>query len=170
MSTKKPRDLPPLDLGSPVPGESPTLEIKRRPYNDCGLDERPRQDENEYRRSRAGTKENGGVVGCAYGSVQPIGSHTQTFREHRIEADQWADKGAKGRVEEWVDTTRIAGQEVTGVCGFWDGSNDNGRCGRGIVLMALSEPHGWFTFYKKRGPEPVNSFLDAETGWMRDAY
>ena len=28
VPTKKPRDLPPLDLGTPVPGERPTLEIK----------------------------------------------------------------------------------------------------------------------------------------------
>ena len=28
VPTKKQRDLPPLDLGTPVPGEKPTLEIK----------------------------------------------------------------------------------------------------------------------------------------------
>ena len=88
---------------------------------------------------------------------------THTFREHHKEADLWAGKGAKGRAEEWVDT-RIAWQEVTGVCGFWDGSNDNGKCGGGIVLMAFSEPHGWFTFYKQCGPAPGNSSLDAEMG------
>ena len=42
---------------------------------------------------------------------------THTFREHK-EADLWADKGAKGRVEEWADTARIAWPEVPGVCGF----------------------------------------------------
>ena len=31
---------------------------------------------------------------------------------------------------------------------LWDGSPDNGKCGGGIVLMAFSESHGWFTFYK----------------------
>ena len=35
---------------------------------------------------------------------------------------------------------------------FWDGSCDNGNCGCGIVIMAYSDPHGWFTFYNKRGP------------------
>ena len=37
---------------------------------------------------------------------------------------------------------------LRGVCGFWDGSYDNGRHAGGIVLMAFSEPHGWFTSYK----------------------
>ena len=36
---------------------------------------------------------------------------THTCREHNKEADLWADKG----VEEWVDTTRIAWQEVADV-------------------------------------------------------
>ena len=92
-----------------------------------------------------------------------MGSHIP-FREHNKEADQWADKGAKGRVEEWVDTTRIAWPEVTGLCGSWDGSSDNGNCGGGTVIMACSDPHGWFTFYKKCGPAPGNNSLDAEMG------
>ena len=73
---------------------------------------------------------------------------THTFREHNKEADLWAHKGAKGRVEEWVDTTRIAWPEVTSLCGFWDGSCDNGNCVFGILIMAYSDPYGWFTFYK----------------------
>ena len=67
---------------------------------------------------------------------------TNTFREHNNEeANQWADKGAKGRVEGWVDTTRITWREVTGLCGFWDGSCDNGKCGCGTVIMAYSDLH-----------------------------
>ena len=62
--------------------------------------------------------------------------------------------------EEWVDTTRITWREVTGVCGFSDGSFVNGRCGRSIVLMAFSEPHGWFLFYKKCGL--MLKWVDAE--------
>ena len=42
-------------------------------------------------------------------------ANTHTFREHNEEADLWANKGAKGRAEEWVDTSRIVWQEVTGV-------------------------------------------------------
>ena len=48
---------------------------------------------------------------------------THTFREtQHEEADLWAGTGAKGRAEEWVDTSRTAWQEVSFVCGFWDGS------------------------------------------------
>ena len=64
-------------------------------------------------------------------------------------------------MEEWVDTARIAWPEVTGLCGFWDGSCDNGNCGRGIVIMAYSDLHGWLTFYKKCGPVPGNNSVDA---------
>ena len=38
------------------------------------------------------------------------------------------------------------GTEVTGLCGFWDGSCDIGKCGGGIVILALTDPYGWFTF------------------------
>ena len=61
---------------------------------------------------------------------------THTFREHNTEADLRANKGAKGRVEEWVDTTRIEWQEVSGT-----GAMTTAKCGCGIILMASSEPH-----------------------------
>ena len=95
---------------------------------------------------------------------------THTVREHNREADQWADKGAKGRVEEWVDTTRIAWPEVPGLCGFGDGSCDNGNCGGGIVIAACSDVQGWSTFFKKCGPVPGGNSLDAELGavWYAD--
>ena len=61
---------------------------------------------------------------------------THTFREHNKEADLWA--GAKGRVEEWVDTTRIARPDVTGLCGFWDGSSaTTAIVVDGIVIMLV---------------------------------
>ena len=88
-----------------------------------------------------------------YDSEPPIGS-THTFREHNKEAVLCADKGAKWRVEEWVDTTRIAWPEVSGLCGFWDRSCHKGNCGSGVVIMAYSNLHGWSTFYKKCGPVP----------------
>ena len=59
---------------------------------------------------------------------------------------------------------QIAWPEVTGLCGFWAGSCDNGNCDRGIVIMAYSDLHGWLTFYKKCGPVPLNNSLDAEMG------
>ena len=68
---------------------------------------------------------------------------THTFREHNKEADLWASKGAQGRAEEWVDTTRIAWQEVTSVYGFWDGSHDNGKCGLGTIRMVYFLQKMW---------------------------
>ena len=56
-----------------------------------------------------------------------------TFRERNKEADMWAGKGAKGCAEEWVDSTRIAWQEVTGLCG----SHDNGKMRRRHCLHVL---------------------------------
>ena len=44
---------------------------------------------------------------------------THVFREHKKEADLWADKGAKGRVEECVDTARVVWSEVIVLVGFW---------------------------------------------------
>ena len=63
-----------------------------------------------------------------------------------------------------MDTARFGWSEVTGLCGFRVGSNDNGNCGRGTVIMAYSDLQGWFTFYKKCGPVPGNNSLDAEMG------
>ena len=82
---------------------------------------------------------------------------THTFREHNKEADLWAGKGARRRAEEWVDIARITWEEVTGFSGFWDGSFDNGRCGRAIVFMAFSELHGC-------GLVPRNCSMDAKMG------
>ena len=153
VPTKKPRDLPPLDLGTPVPGESLTLEIKGDNKTIAG-----------WMNGHAKMKTRIGSLEKAQNLLREWWSRgmrsrqrttdwvTHTFREHNKEADLWACKGAKGRAEEWVDTTRTVWQEVTGECGFWDGSHDNGKCGGGIVLMAFSEPHGWFTFYKKVWP------------------
>ena len=64
----------------------------------------------------------------------------------------------------WVDTTRIAWPEVTGLCGFLDGSCNKGNCGSGIVIMACSDIHGWSTFYNKCGLVPGVNSLDAELG------
>ena len=47
---------------------------------------------------------------------------THIFREHNKEADRWAGYGAKGREDEWVYDSIIDWSEVSGICGFWDGS------------------------------------------------
>ena len=53
------------------------------------------------------------------------------------EADSWAAKGVRGREYEWVDTAHVVWSEVTGLCVFWDGSCDNGKCGAGILQDEL---------------------------------
>ena len=73
---------------------------------------------------------------------------THTIREHNKEADLWASKGARERAEEWVDASRGKKLPVYVDSGMEAGQR---KCGGSIVLMA-SEPHGWFTFYKKCGP------------------
>ena len=88
---------------------------------------------------------------------------THTLREHNREADMRAARGAKGE-DEWVDTVHVAWSEVTGLCGFWDDSCDNGKCGAGIVIQAFTESLGWVSTYKKCGPVTGRSSLDAELG------
>ena len=133
--------------------------------NDCRLGERSRQDENKGPHSGDCPKLSTKLVGSKIRLRQRTGEWiTHTFREHNKEADLWADKGEKGRVEEWVDTTRVAWPEVAGLCGFWDGSCDNGYCGSGILIMAYSDLQGWSTFYEKCGLVPGKKSLDAEMG------
>ena len=71
-------------------------------------------------------------------------------------------KGAKGRVEETVDTAHVVWFEVIALCGFWDGSCDNGNCGACTMFMACSEILGWFPFYKKCGLVSGQNSLDAD--------
>ena len=87
---------------------------------------------------------------------------THVFREHNKEADLWGDKGAKGRVEEWVDIAHVVWSEVTGLGGFWDGRCDKGNCGAGTFIMARSDLQGWSPIYKKCGPLPGINSLDGE--------
>ena len=86
------------------------------------------------------------------------------FREHNTEADQWAACGAKGRVAEWVYDSAIEWAEITGICGFWDGSCNDKTCGAGITILLFSQETGWVTRYKKRGPVPGTNSPDAELG------
>ena len=41
------------------------------------------------------------------GRQRTAGWVTHAFREHNEEADAWTEKGAKRRVDEWVDTARV---------------------------------------------------------------
>ena len=134
VPTKQPRDLPPLDFGTPVPGESPTLEIKGD--NKMIVDW---VNGHAKMKTRIGTVEKAHFLREWWGRRMRLRQRTtdwvtHTLREHNKKADLWAGEGAKERTEEWVDTTRVAWQEVTSACGFWVGIFDNGKCGRGIVV------------------------------------
>ena len=91
-----------------------------------------------------------GGVGSIYERHRTAERTTHIFREHNKEADAWAEEGAKGLVEELVDTAQVVWPEIIriGLCGFWDGSCDNGNCGAGIMIMACTKLVGWFTIYK----------------------
>ena len=54
--------------------------------------------------------------------------------------------------------------EVTGICGFWDGSCSNNMCGAGIAILLYTHGTGWITWYKQRGQVPGTNSLDAELG------
>ena len=62
----------------------------------------------------------------------------------------WAVKGVKGREDEWVDTAHVAWSEVTGLCVFWDGSCDEGKCGAGLVSQPSTKTLGWVHVHKKK--------------------
>ena len=130
VPTKKPRDLRPLDLGTLVPSEKLTLEIKGS--NKTIVDW---MNGHAKMKTMIGTAEKAQNLlrewwGRGMRSRQRTADWvTHTFRGHNKEADLWAGKGARGPAEEWLDTARITWHEVLGICGFWDGSFDNGKCG-----------------------------------------
>ena len=98
-------------------------------------------------------------MGSIYADAWP-----HIFREHNTEADLWAGKGVKGQEDEWTDTVNVVWSEVTGLCGFWDGSCENGKCGAGIMIQAFTDALGWAPIHKKCGPVQGQNSLDAELG------
>ena len=78
------------------------------------------------------------------------------FREHNKEAESWSGKGVKGREEQWVDTVNVVWSEVTGLCGFWDGSCENGQ--------ELTKTLGRTPINTKCGRVRCRPSLDAELG------
>ena len=165
VPTKKPRDLPPPDLGTLVLGEPLTLETKgdnKTVVNWMNGHAKMKSRNGTVEKAQNLLREWWGRGICLRQQTNDWVTHTS--REHDKEADLWAGKGAKGRAEEWVDTARIAWHEVLGICGIWDGTFDNGKCGGCIVLMAFLEPHGCFPFFKRCGSVLGNSSMDAEMG------
>ena len=85
-----------------------------------------------------------------------------SFLEHDKDADAWAGNGVKGRVGEWVDTANVVWSEVTGLCGFWDGSCEDGTCEAGIMIQVFTKTLGWVPIHKKCGLVGGRNSLDAE--------
>ena len=109
---KKPRDMPPFIFHSLESGQRPTLEIK----GECKT-----------------------MVDWISGHANLKKRECTLEKTRNFLRDRWGwafrREGAKGRVEEWVDTAHVLWSEVIGLCGFWDGSCDNGKCGAGIMIM-----------------------------------
>ena len=56
--------------------------------------------------------------------------------------------GVVGREDEWIHDSKIALGEVTGICGFWDGSCNNNMCGAGIAILLYTHGTGLIMWYK----------------------
>ena len=83
---------------------------------------------------------------------------THIFREHNTEADLWGAKGVMGHEDEWVDIAHVVWSAVTGLCGFWDGSCDDGKCGAGILIQTFTEAFDWIPIYKQCGASAGSEF------------
>ena len=58
----------------------------------------------------------------------------------------------------------VVWSEVTSLCGFWDGSCENGTCGAGIMIQALTKILGGTPIHTKCGRVRCRNSLDAELG------
>ena len=160
---KKPSDLPALVLDIPGAGQRPTLEIR----GDCKTIVDWINGHAKLKTRECTVEKTQNTLPGWWGRGVHLRQRTadwatHVFREHNKEADLWADKGPKGRVEEWVDTARVVWSEVIGLCG--DGSCDNGNCGAGKLIMACSDLQGWFPIYKKMRAGSGSNSLGAELG------
>ena len=160
-----PRELPLLEHGMQKEGKKLTMEIKC----DCKTivdwvngHAKWKTREVVWRLPRTFYR-NGGAEESTYDNGMPIGPH-MSFVSTFEEADLWAAKCVKGREDEWVDTAHVVWSEVTGLCGFWDGSCDNGKCGAKTMIQALTKTLGWVPIYKKGWPVTGQDSLDAERG------
>ena len=132
---KKPRKLPSLELGSPEEGKKLTLEIK----GECKtiVDWVIGHARLKTRESTVATTQN--LLREWWGRGVDLRQRiadwaTHIFRKHNKEADLCAAAGVMGREDERADTAHVVRSEVTGLCGFLDGSCGNGN---GILIQAL---------------------------------
>ena len=82
------------------------------------------------------------------------------FREHNTEAD--AGRGVRGRKEEWENDSKVVWAEVTGFCGFWDGSCRDDVNGAGLWIKIFTHALEVVHNLQKVKPLPDKNSLDAE--------
>ena len=66
---------------------------------------------------------------------------------------------ARGREEQWVDSANVVWPEVTGLCGFWDGSCQHGVCGAGMLIKISTQTLGCATNHKRMWTRARPEFL-----------
>ena len=160
MPTKKPRDVPPLEVGIPATGKLPTLEVR----GNCktivdwvnGNGTMPTKKPRDVPPLEVGIPATGklptleirgdcktivdwvtktfcgnGVDEVACDNEPPSGSFIP-FVNTRKKPTCGQTRVRRGVWKNWVDTTQIAWPEVTGLCEFWYWSCDNGSCGAAL--------------------------------------
>ena len=84
------------------------------------------------------------------------------FREHHKEARAWAEKGASGLREEREDDGDFAWSDVSGICGFWDGSCRVIGCGADMWVHVPTHALAWHAVHEKCEFVPGPNSLDVE--------
>ena len=139
--TKKPRNLPLLEVDIPQAGQRPTLEIR----SDCKT-----------------------MVDWINGRAKLKTSECTVEKTQNFLRDWWGrgvhqrQRTTGARRDAWKKGCTLpmsCGPRSLLSVGFGDGSCDNGNCGAGITIMACSEILGWFPFNKKCGPVSCQNSL-----------
>ena len=83
----------------------------------------------------AQVQRNGGAKGVDLS--RSVGDWVHIFREHNKEADAWAAKGVRGRIDNGEDDSNVVWSEVAGLCGFRAGRDD--VCGAGMWIKIFTQ-------------------------------
>ena len=161
IPTKKPRDLPPLDLGTPLPGENPTLEIKRN--NRTIVD---------WMNGHAKMKTRIGAVEKAQNLLREWWGRgmclrqrtanwvTHIFREHK-EDDLWAGNGGGVQKNGWTPPALRGERLLVSVVSGMEALT-TANAGEALSSWPSSQlARMVLPFYKKCGPVPGNSSMGA---------
>ena len=67
-------------------------------------------------------------------------------------------------LKKWVAIAHVVWSEVTGLCGVWEGSCENGTRGAGLMIQIFTKAVGWVPIHKKWSRVRGRNSLDAELG------